>query len=138
MFHSPEVYLWSLPNASVPIQPVIPERFVKFANGEIVSGGAGGRESADVCNIRETIRFFAIMKARNETHPPSMTAPRNSMTCRENQIPANENTGTGPKRTIGVMICADPDLADSAMRPHVKALVDVTVEDVSLDRRIRV
>jgi hypothetical protein len=104
----------------------IAEGVVKLANDEIV-GSAGGI-SPDIGDERGTERVGALGITGGEPHPPPGLIPRRDVTGRENQIAANKNAGTGPKRSVVVMVITDPNLADGAMRPNMKTLVDLTIE----------
>lgn len=46
----------------------------------------------------------------------------------ENQVAADKNTCPGPKRSVIVVVCADPNLSNSAIRPNAEAVVDLMVE----------
>jgi hypothetical protein len=68
------------------------------------------------------------MIAGGKTHPPTREIPRSDVAGGENQIATDKNAGTGPKRSVIVVVCADPNLANSAMRPDAEAVVDLMVK----------
>ena len=51
------------------------------------------------------------------------------MTSSEDQIAADEDASSGPKRNAIVVIGADPDLADGTMGPNMEAVIERTFED---------
>ena len=109
---------------------VFTERFVELANGEIIGIGAMLSVAANVLDVGGTEGFGAVMVSGNEAHPPSMLMPRDDMTRSEYQIATDEDTGASPERTGMVVVCANPDLPNSAMGPNMETFVDLTLEDM--------
>ena len=52
------------------------------------------------------------------------------MTGSENQVTADKNPGPGPERTVVILVRANPNLANSAMRPNTETFVDLKVKIV--------
>jgi hypothetical protein len=46
----------------------------------------------------------------------------------EEQVATNENASTSPERTEGVIICANPNIANGAMRPNMETFVALMLE----------
>ena len=50
------------------------------------------------------------------------------MARRENQIAADKNAGPSPKRRVVVVVCADPNLSDRAVRPDTETVVNLMIK----------
>jgi hypothetical protein len=122
----PGVFLVVAPSLGTHPATLIAERLVKLANDKVV-GFAGGI-STDVPNIGGPKGVRSLGVRRSETHPPPRTIPRSDLGGREDQIAPHKNTCSSPKRSIVVLFIANPDLANGAVRPNVKTIVDLMIK----------
>jgi hypothetical protein len=104
------------------------ERFVELANNEIIGRSGRSFVTTNVHDIRGTKGLRAFREAWSETHPPSLSTPRDSVARSEEQIAANEDTGAGPERTEVVVIGPNPNVANRAMRPDMETFIGLVLE----------
>jgi hypothetical protein len=134
--HVPEsafIFLVGRPTLGTHPATFIAERSVEFAKNKIVAGVVGRRVAANVHNIGGTEGLTALRVGWNETHPPPFAIPRGDVAGGEQQIAADKDASTSPKRSAIVVVCTDPNFSNGAVRPHVRALVEIVFEGM-LDR----
>jgi len=106
----------------------IAERGEKLAHDKVIGFGTRCVVSTNIGNVGGSKRFRTFGVTGNEAHPPTVSTPRSSMTCSEEQICADENTGASPERTSVIVIFSDPDFADGAVRPDFRTGVDIALK----------